>query len=110
MSKPRWVAGGLLVAWAAFWAFFAYVQVPPAGVALTVAVVLFAVPLLAWWWRQTGGVLLVLEGLGLLGFVLSFQRRWDWTGFLFLTLVLPPLIAGMLLLGEYRADFGRRTA
>jgi peptidoglycan/LPS O-acetylase OafA/YrhL len=113
MIRLRLAAGVLLAVWAGFWAFFAYAQFPPAAIAVGVGVVLFVVPLLAWRWREPGGALLVLEGLGLLGFVTRFLGRGDWTAFLVLTLVLPPLAAGMLLLAtdaSHRKPSGESSA
>jgi hypothetical protein len=98
MNKLRLLAGGLLVVWAAFWSWFSFAQLPPIGITLAVSGLLLVVPLLAWRWRRAGGMLLVLEGVGLLGPVGSFHRRADWTGLLILGLALPPLIAGLLLL------------
>jgi hypothetical protein len=66
------------------------------GIALAIATILLVVPMLAWRWRRAGGMLLVLEGLGLLGFVgPSTAGRLD--ALLSVGLALPPLVVGLLL-------------
>ena len=102
MTRYRVLTGALLGLWAAWWAFFAFVQTPPLVIAAGVAVVLFAVPLLGWRLGAPGGAILVVEGLGLLAWVSSFWQTNPpaTTAFLVLTLALPPLLAGILLLAD----------
>lgn len=99
MTRLRRLAGAVLGVWAAWWAFFAFAQRPPLGIASGVALVLFAIPLLAWRWRGPGGVVLVAEALTLLAWVIWYLHNPPLsTLFLGLTLVLPPLLAGVLLI------------
>lgn len=102
MTKTRLLAGALLGTWAAWWAFFAFVQRPPLVIAAGVATVLFAVPLLAWRWRGPGGAVLVAEGLALLAWVTWALHKNPpaTTVFLVLTLALPPLLSGILLTAD----------
>ena len=108
MTKSRLCAGALLGLWAAWWAFFAFAQRPTLVITAGVAMVLFAIPLLAWSWRGVGGAILVAEGLALLAWVTFTLHKNPpaTTMFLVLTLVLPPLLSGILLL----AEGGRRRA
>lgn len=108
MTKVRLLAGALLGVWAAWWAFFAFVQKPPLLIAAGVALVLFAIPFLGWRWRRPGGAVLVAEGLALLALVTwALHRNPPATSvFLVLTLALPPLLSGILLM----ADGGRPRA
>lgn len=111
MTKPRLFAGALLGGWIAWWAFFAFAQRPPLPIAGGVALVLFAVPLLGWRWRGAGGAVLILEALALLAWVTAFLHNPPpTTWFLILTLVLPPLLAGILLLTGGRHSPGRGKA
>jgi len=101
MSKLRLAAAALLLLWAGFWAFFAFAQAPPLPIATGAALVLFAVPLIAWRWRGPGGTVLAAEGLALLAWVTQYLRNPPPTTFLLiLTLALPPLLAGILLIAD----------
>lgn len=109
----RKAAGVLLLAWGAWWCFFAVASasdprftleaVPPL---LLAALLVVGIPLVAWRWRRYGGALLVAEGAVLLGLVVGVLRNPPGTtAFLIGTLALPPVVAGLLLaapVGEKR--------
>jgi len=107
MTSKRMLAGALLGTWTAWWTFFAFVQTPPLPIAAGAALAFLLIPLAAWRWRGPGGAALVGEALVLLAWTtLHLHNRPETTLFLVLTLVLPPLGAGILLL----TDDGKRRA
>ncbi len=100
----RWlriIALGLAFLWAGWWTFFGLASgisegLPPLGVLIHTTVpglIFLAVVLIAWRWDLIGGTLLILAGLLTL-WVFPFAREL----FGLLTLSLPPVIAGALLL------------
>jgi len=94
----------LAVCWAAWWTFFGLASGLGEGGGISATLLHTAVPgglfaalcLVAWRYERAGGVLLVLAGiLSAVAFrVRLTQEAW----FLLLTLVLPPVVAGVLLL------------
>jgi hypothetical protein len=100
MTKSRLLAGALLIGWAAWWALFAFAQRPPLPIAAGVTLILFVIPLLAWRWNGPGGAVLGAEGLALLSWVAGLHNPPATTLFLVLTLGLPPLLSGILLMAD----------
>jgi len=107
----RYAGLGLAWLWAGWWVSFGLAsgigeRLSPAGVALHAAVpgLLFVVPaVVAFWWPGLGGALLALEGLVVLvGYPLWARRRFPPATILsmLLTMALPPLVAGALLLAS----------
>ncbi len=103
-NPVRLLAQTITLVWAAFWVFFvvASAMAEPAGPGYhaLVMVGLFAgSALLAFFRDRIGGVLLVLEGVALCVANFTYLHNPPTTRlFLLLTLVLPPLLAGLLLL------------
>ncbi len=92
----RYVARALATLWAGWWTVFSLLSglgegyglggffVHPGWIFLLAA-------LIAWRWEIVGGALLILEGLGILAY---YPFSWRSEGFL--TLALPPLVAGAI--------------
>lgn len=110
-----WLGRGIAALWAAWWSFFALAEARFGGAGLAESVPAFvftacvwALALLPWKWPSAGW-LLVIAGLfvaacyplGLLN-----ARRPDWVWFVLLTLALPAIIAGLLMM----AGGGRKVA
>jgi hypothetical protein len=111
MTARRWSAYILLGLWSAWWLYFAVasstgengsLRQMPVPVMAAVLLLLVVVPLIAWRRPGPGGWLLVAAGLCLGGWVLSLPNRADTTAFLLFTLVLPPLVAGLLLASSWQ--------
>ena len=105
----RNVARGLSLIWAGWWVFFGLASglaehLSPAGIARHTAVpglLFLASALLAWRREAPGGGLLVLEGLAVfLGYRSWMGTRVPWSTvvFVWLTMALPPVVAGGLFL------------
>jgi len=104
VTATRWIARGLLLLWAAFWLFFniasGIAELPGlGGEALTGHLITAGVVLItflaAWRWDLAGGLmLLVLAVAVFLLFRLYLARQL----LVLLTLALPMVIAGVLLL------------
>jgi hypothetical protein len=101
---PRWTAGAILLLWAGWWAFFAaavIISEPWAGEAIkpiVLVMTLLSGALLAWRFPRPCAALLLLEGAFLLWAVFGYLHNpMPTTWFLFGTLALPPLLAGLLL-------------
>ena len=116
-----WTGRILMALWAAFWTWFGLAsgigeKLSPAGVfmhALIPGLFFCALLPVAWKWPMAGGIL--MAGVAVLVAVaypaLMFRHRpvrWDWYGFILLTMALPPLATGVLLLaGARRAAHAR---
>jgi hypothetical protein len=104
----RALALGLGSLWAAWWTFFAVASSagtvlhkgqPFSPVPVAIVLMLLITVALAWRWSTAGGALFTTFGLFLLWASLYFFHNSPaTTWFLVLTLALPPLIAGLLLL------------
>lgn len=104
----------LAVSWALFWTWFGFGSgiaegLTPGGVVIHTAVpgLFFALlVVVAWRWKTTGGILLVLAGLFVfVVYPILFHRLPSLTIFLtLLTMAVPPLVAGILLLMDGRSS------
>jgi len=100
----------LALLWAAFWTWFGFASgiaegLPPRGVLIHTAVpgLFFALlVVVAWRWQTPGGILLVAAGLFVgVAYPILFRRMPLLTIVLtLLTMAVPPLVAGILLLVE----------
>jgi hypothetical protein len=98
----------LAVSWALFWVWLGFASGIAEGETVRGVVVHTAVPglffallvVVAWRWQTLGGVLLVLAGLfAFVVYPILFHRLPPLTIFLtLLTMAVPPLVAGILLL------------
>jgi hypothetical protein len=93
--------------WASWWVYFAVASsindgvLPKEGalVSFVVFLIFFGSGAVAWYWEKPGGALLILVGVGLLAAVLGFfHKSLPTTMFLVVTLAVPPLVSGLLLL------------
>lgn len=108
LTNPiRLIALTIASVWAAFWTYFvvasALGEPGSVGIKLFICVLgtglFLGSALLAWRWPRSGRVLLALEGLALCVADFTFLHNPPATQmFLLLTLGLPPLLAGLLLL------------
>lgn len=105
MSNNRITQVGRALAflWAGFWLWFGIASalsggnLPSAFAHLSVPAVLIVIAAVAAWRRPTiGGALLVAEGLALASLIATGMLRQSF--FLAITLALPPIAAGVLLL------------
>ena len=105
----RIIAQTIAFIWASWWTFFGlasgiYEGLDPIGVFIHTAMpglVFLASAVIAWRWMRTGRIILIVEGLAILIlYSLMAHRSFSFTTFLFtlLTLSVPPLLAGCLLL------------
>ncbi len=107
-------ARALAVAWAVFWTWFGLASGIAEGLSLGGVLVHTAVPGLffavlaavAWRWKTLGGILLAVAGVGVgVAFVILFGRQSAIAIFLtLLTMALPPIVAGILLLVDCRSS------
>ncbi|HLK60476.1 MAG TPA: hypothetical protein VKU00_28195 [Chthonomonadaceae bacterium] len=106
-NMRRFIGKTLALVWAAFWVFFfvASSLSEPSGPITKAFVCLGGIgfflgsALLGLRWDRVGGMVLTMEGIGL--FVLNFTYFHNPPAtrlFLLLTLAMPPLLAGILLL------------
>jgi hypothetical protein len=115
-----WGSRTLAAVWAGWWIFFGIAsgigeKLDLFGIlmhTLVPGLVFGLVFLLAWKWEAAGGILLVAMGaLVTVGYPMMMFRnrpiRWDWYSFILLTMALPPLISGILLLWHWRATHRR---
>jgi hypothetical protein len=110
MSAMRALPLGLGTAWAVWWTFFAVASSAGNWIAgrelfspfpVVIVLALLVSITLAWRWSMIGGALLSAIGLLLLWASLYFfNNPASTTWFLVLTLSLPPLISGLLLLAD----------
>ena len=109
----RYIARTISLLWAMLWVFFGAASgfgegESPGGILIHTAMpgLLFLISTLAAWkWEFTGGILLMLEGLSVM-FVYPMMARTFPTStiiFVLLTMALPPLISGLLLLFSSRS-------
>jgi hypothetical protein len=104
----RWTARLLALAWSGGWLFFGLAsgigeRLQPAGVLLHGLLpggFFLVTTLVAWRWESIGGALLVIEGIAVLvAYPILFHRMTTETIlFVLVTMALPPLVAGLLLL------------
>lgn len=108
----RYSALILALIWAGWWTFFGLASgigegSKPVGVLLHTAapgLIFLASAVIAWRWERIGAIVLLVEGaLILIGYPLLF-RRFPLSTILFvlLTMALPPLVAGCLLLADWQ--------
>jgi hypothetical protein len=111
-----WTGRILTAVWAAFWTWFGLAsgigeKLSPAGIfmhTLIPGLIFCAFLPVAWKWPTAGGILmLAVAALVAAGYPsLMFRHRpvrWDWYIFILLTMALPPLATGVLLLaGTWR--------
>jgi hypothetical protein len=104
----------LALLWALWWTFFGFASGVGEGLSLVGVFVHAALPggvmlisvAVAWLWRLVGGVLLVVEGIiVLVGYPIMVSNRFGLRTIVFvlLTMALPPLLAGILLLIDSKA-------
>jgi hypothetical protein len=103
--KTRFLAGSLTTLWAGFWGYFATMAIlfEPGDTPTRLKVAAFVVALLgsalwaAWTRKRAGGIWLCLIGTGLcVASVAYLQNPLATRLFLFFTLALPPLLAGLM--------------
>jgi hypothetical protein len=98
----------LALLWAAWWIFFGLASGIGEGMSLGGILIHAALPggimlisvAVAWMWKLVGGELLVLEGIiVLIGYPIMVSNRFGLRTIVFvmLTMALPPLLAGILL-------------
>jgi hypothetical protein len=113
----RWTALGIAAACTAFWLWFGIAsamgeKLGPMNWLLHLVVpggILLATLVVAWRWQFPGGILLLLEGLIVAaGYPLFFGSRFPWqtVAMVLLTMAVPPLAAGALLLAGRRGERG----
>jgi len=109
----RWIARVLLILWAAFWLYFNIGSIfywlgeqGPSGTVVHIAMVGVIVVLLlaAWLFELVGGILLVLFALA------TFYQWGVHRPLVMLTLCLPPLIIGVLLITCWLRSHGGKAA
>lgn len=104
MRSIRRIARALALIWACGWALFGLLAGIGEGYDLVgvfrhtafPGLAFLVVALIAWRWEIVGGILLILEACGTL-FLFWFSRTPEG----FLTLTLPPLIAGVLFIVDW---------
>jgi len=107
------IARALALVWACWWAFFGLASGLSEGLAPLAVLIHAAMPGLvflisasvAWRWQRPGGVLLAVEGIVvLIGYPARTYGRFPPSTIVFvcLTMGLPPLAAGGLLLANWR--------
>lgn len=116
----RYIARALALIWAGWWAFFGPASALVEGLDRVGVLIHTAMPglvflvsaIIAWKWETVGGVLLVLEGI----MVLIAHAAMTYGRFPLLTIIfvllamaLPPWVAGILFLANWRRSEGRRT-
>lgn len=104
----RWTARVILLLWAAFWLFFAVAdgigdlkQLGPMALIsqLSIAALIMAAVLVAWFAEFVGSLLLIACAVAFYFFLHVPQQIADGRGYYMLVImVLPPLLAGVLLL------------
>ena len=115
--SPRWMrplARTLIVLVTAFWLWFGIASAFAEGLGalnwighiVVPGGVLIVTALVAWRWPIAGASLLIAEGLFVaIAYPLTFGRRFPLftTVMIWLTMALPPMVAGVLLLVDRRA-------
>lgn len=112
MRRPLLAARAIAVLWVAFWIWFGLAsgfaeRLDPRGILIHTAVpgfVFAALAGIAWKWKRTGGYLLIAVGaLVAIAYPILFHRLPLAMQIpTELSLALPPLIAGMLFLKDWR--------
>jgi hypothetical protein len=112
MKWMRYAGLTLALLWAGFWSYFGLAsgigeKLTPVGVFLHTAMpglIFLATAAIAWRWEQAGSILLLVEGMiVLIGYPIMFHSRFPRQTIIFvlLTMALPPLLAGWLLLLDW---------
>lgn len=116
-NAVRWLAKALIGLWGCWWTYFALAVCITEGgwnnaLAAVIATTLFLGSAgLAWRWERPGSLLLITLGLAVCGaYVMGIAQGRPIAGALFVLSVLglPPLVAGLLLLGR-RGERPRAT-
>ena len=112
-STMVWAARAIAVAWAGWWTFFTVAEAihEPLEALVThgwMVLLMWGAIALAWKYPAAGGVVLIAEGLFVVSCFLVgwLPSRSGYVGFVILTLAVPPILAGLMLLG----GGGRRLA
>lgn len=111
----RWAARLLSIAWAAWWIFFGIDSALRSGASIDGIIMQSVMPggfflasaLMALRWEILGGIVLFIEGAILtIGYPIIAGRTFDIGKLMFveITMALPALIAGILLLWSARTD------
>jgi hypothetical protein len=109
----RHIGRGLALLWAGWWCFFGLASGLSEGLTAAGVLVHTAVPGLVflvsafvpWRWEALGAVLLLVEGIVvLIAYPVMVSGRFPLSTIVFvsLTMALPPLVAGVLLLADWR--------
>lgn len=119
-TKPwvRWTARFIAVGWALFWVWFGLASgigegLEPLGVLLHATfpgLIFLLFALLIWRWEWLGGAMLVLSGIVVaIAYPMTFGVRFPVATvvFVLLTMALPPFIAGVLALINWRVSHPR---
>jgi hypothetical protein len=113
INWTRTIARAIAAVWAGFWMFFGIASSIGEGLHLPGAIMHVLVPglifagiaLFAWRWQMHGAVVLIVSGaLVMIIYPLVVGGRFPLStvGFVLLTMALPPLVAGILLLIDAR--------
>jgi hypothetical protein len=108
LKHIRTIAHSLMILWVSWWIFFGFSSslsagISPASVLLHAAFpgfIFLLTAIVAWWFEEIGGKLLIFEGLFILVvFPAIAAGAISFGGILFviLTMALPPILAGILL-------------
>jgi len=114
----RWIARGIIIAWAAWWIFFSVAsgiaEMPDLGMMALITHLMVPVEILltlyvAWRWELAGGILLLLEVIFAWYF---FNLHEPKQLFVALTLALPATLAGVLFIACWLSwrRFERQTS